>query len=583
MQPRSDIQRNIELAPSKWQSFHVQINFIIFRYTFIPSCHEAGPSKVIAGEPIFENPCSYEAVEKVLDHLLEEAEVGTTRHWTAVGCDGLPYVLASRIIEELYICPTCRIQYDEDEFINHIETSKHANDLEEGRKYRNILMLAGHGHFEINMTKALFKLLWDVCLLMELAKMLGFKSPKALAACQAAHDHHKSWQILEIFLFAMSGELLVPYVRQALEKETPSVEEFLASNKTPNEALMAKIVFDHSLALHVFRAGCPPAVNEFIRKNEAYTVTGHESKGEGGDFVLENLNRKSKGFMPPGLPTDEKWLTISRNIDKLDEIRLNMQTIMGLTEKDTEYTYAYDITEEITAFRQIIRESKYLQKQSLTTLSNKPLDSAFLHFSEHAQENKDSHYTHIQTHPLSSRLKHTPIFIFQEHREKHTNIANKTKAEISTHIETQLDTLNSHTLSQKWKKVKNLNFLKNSMKLRKLKARASQIAFFRNAVTPMHQACLQKEQSFTSQPTHSLLSDRDSPQIRQQDSSAESPPRVDSVVWVLTSLKVGDEADVGCAEEVEGEDGKVGDAGADEEAEGDAQDIEVSIVGTLCT
>ncbi|XP_062608370.1 uncharacterized protein LOC134270197 [Saccostrea cucullata] len=245
MQPRSDIQRNMELAPSKWQSFHVQakkdsleklkaqeilfekdfsksrhgfiskrINEIIKqqskedgwkdhvdkkkdhpreidppneRYTFIPSCHEAGPSKVIAGEPIFENPCSYEAVEKVLDHLLEEAEVGTTRHWTAVGCDGLPYVLASRIIEELYICPTCRIQYDEDEFINHIETSKHANDLEEGRKYRNILMLAGHGHFEINMTKALFKLLWDVCLLMELAKMLGFKSPKALAACQAAH------------------------------------------------------------------------------------------------------------------------------------------------------------------------------------------------------------------------------------------------------------------------------------------------------------------------------------------------------------------------------------------------------------
>ncbi|XP_062590244.1 uncharacterized protein LOC134251839 [Saccostrea cucullata] len=347
------------------------------------------------------------------------------------------------------------------------------------------------------MTKALFKLLWDVCL-MELAKMLGFKSPKALAACQAAHDHHKSWQILEIFLFAMSGELLVPYVRQALEKkETPSVEGFLASNKTPNAALMAKIVFDHSLALHVFRAGvrrnntevilcsrskfsplffglnmpfymeafvrdsliriqCPPAVNEFMRKNETYTVTGNESKGEGGDFVLENLNRKSKSFMPPGLPTDEKWLTISRNIDKLDEIRLNMQTIMGLTDKDSEYTYAYDISEEISAFRHIIRERKYLQKQSLTTLSNKPLDSAFLHFAEHAQENKDSHYTHIQTHALSSRLKHTPIFIFQEHREKHTNIANKTKAEISTHIETQLDTLKSHTLSQKWKKVKNL-------------------------------------------------------------------------------------------------------------------------------
>lgn len=41
-------------------------------------------------------------------------------------------------------------------------------------------IIAGHGQFEINMTKAMFKLLWD------LAKMLGFISLKALAECQSA-------------------------------------------------------------------------------------------------------------------------------------------------------------------------------------------------------------------------------------------------------------------------------------------------------------------------------------------------------------------------------------------------------------
>ena len=76
-----------------------------------------------------------------------------------------------------------------------------------------------------------------------------------------------------------------------------------------------------------------------------------------------------------------------------------------------------------------------------------------MHFSEHAQ-NKESHYTHITTNKLSSTLKHTPIFIFNKHREKHTNIANKTKAEISTHIQAQLDNLQSETLENKWKKVK---------------------------------------------------------------------------------------------------------------------------------
>lgn len=65
------------------------------------------------------------------------------------------------------------------------------------------------------------------------------------------------------------------------------------------------------------------------------------------------------------------------------QIRINMQTHYGLQEKDTEYTYTYDITEEITAFRHIIRDLKYLQHHSLTTLSNKPLDSYILHFSEH--------------------------------------------------------------------------------------------------------------------------------------------------------------------------------------------------------
>lgn len=73
----------------------------------------------------------------------------------------------------------------------------------------------------------------------------------------------------------------------------------------------------------MIRVQCPSAVHDFIKQNESYSVSGNESKGGGGDFVLENLNRKSKSFMPPGLPSNEKWLTISRNIDKLDEVIKN--------------------------------------------------------------------------------------------------------------------------------------------------------------------------------------------------------------------------------------------------------------------
>lgn len=70
----------------------------------------------------------------------------------------------------------------------------------------------------------------------------------------------------------------------------------------------------------MIRIQCPSAVHDFIKQNESYSVSRNESKGEGGDFVFENLNRTSNIFMLPCLVSDEKWLTISRYIDKLDEV-----------------------------------------------------------------------------------------------------------------------------------------------------------------------------------------------------------------------------------------------------------------------
>ena len=77
----------------------------------------------------------------MLEHLLGEAGVGSTWQWTAAGCDGLPIILASRKIEEIFVCPVCRRQYDQDNFGDDIKTTEHCVDIRDGRKYRNILML----------------------------------------------------------------------------------------------------------------------------------------------------------------------------------------------------------------------------------------------------------------------------------------------------------------------------------------------------------------------------------------------------------------------------------------------------------
>ena len=38
------------------------------------------------------------------------------------------------------------------------------------------------------------------------------------------------------------------------------------------------------------RVLAPDSVNKYIQDNEPFSISGHPSKGEGGDFVLENKN-----------------------------------------------------------------------------------------------------------------------------------------------------------------------------------------------------------------------------------------------------------------------------------------------------
>lgn len=41
----------------------------------------------------------------------------------------------------------------------------------------------------------------------------------------------------------------------------------------------------------------------------------------GGDFVLENKNRRIKMWAPPGLPTKKQWQSVCRNLDDLEEVK----------------------------------------------------------------------------------------------------------------------------------------------------------------------------------------------------------------------------------------------------------------------
>ncbi|KAJ8319784.1 hypothetical protein KUTeg_001371 [Tegillarca granosa] len=177
-------------------------------------------------------------------------------------------------------------------------------NLNDARKYNNIILIPGLGHYEINMVKALFKLLWGPQL-KDLAKQFGFNSPRAVATRQSPSNHHKSWQILQIFTDAVSKVLIVSNCRQSLlKKRSPSLSE-----------------------------------------NESFIISGNKSKGEGGDFIVEYINRKAKMLLSSGLPDEKKLLHVYRNIDRLDEIRRQMNDLICSGDEDGDYAYSYDLSE----------------------------------------------------------------------------------------------------------------------------------------------------------------------------------------------------------------------------------------------
>ena len=84
---------------------------------------------VSVDEPILLNPNSYENLVQILDSLKENLAIGREREWTVVGCDGPPYCLASRVID---------------------------NDK---NKYDWVTMQPGLGHLNMNQLKGFFKVI----------------------------------------------------------------------------------------------------------------------------------------------------------------------------------------------------------------------------------------------------------------------------------------------------------------------------------------------------------------------------------------------------------------------------------------
>ena len=194
---------------------------------------------------------------------------------------------------------------------------------------------------------------------------LGYKTENALKYAKRCGDHHKTWQVIETIYVALVDELLVPFVRSAKEHGTAlTCENFwkwVEQIKNQNYIYMYQMVFTFLHALILFRVGVrrgcflamnagkdklvklfyagnhpkyqrimavdklfqksmPEKVKDIIRFSFSTSRVGHEGRYQGGDACLEEINKNAKSWVSRGVPSNDEWIKIFRNLDKLSEV-----------------------------------------------------------------------------------------------------------------------------------------------------------------------------------------------------------------------------------------------------------------------
>ena len=158
------------------------------------------------GEPCMVNLSSFEALLEVMDHVKKTCSFGSgkERKWTVLASDGVPYVLASEIQDNLKQCRCCVLEIntkyisEEDfgEFLQNHEKECNSNmPIKSGfvPLHKDILLLPGPGYMELNEARLL--LLWHP-LISQLASMPGFRTPCTKDVVCEGIDHHRTRQII---------------------------------------------------------------------------------------------------------------------------------------------------------------------------------------------------------------------------------------------------------------------------------------------------------------------------------------------------------------------------------------------------
>ena len=331
----------------------------------------------------------------------------------------------------------------------------------------NLLLLPGLGHMELNQSRILLKLLWEP-ILSHVVSLLGFRTPRAKQVVKEGIDHHRSRQILEVCLEAISKELLTPYARDCMKSNTTLNAEgyqiwlsnvkdrtylfyyhvtfsFLLSFHLLTEAvgknnadhiMVARVQFaplffsfHHPRYQHFFmrdicqRVQIPGELNHFVSSHEYFSLSGKDNAGQGGDLVHEERNKRIKAILLPLMPTEETWTRICSNLKGLEELR---NSIFKISPSQKKFP---NLTNEITMIRREVRSSLFvngLTKVSpITSFGDAEIDPELVIIKYISKENYENYKLQFITSGQYGAKIQNPLIVTVQHRIAHEKIENK--------------------------------------------------------------------------------------------------------------------------------------------------------------
>ncbi|KAK3106985.1 hypothetical protein FSP39_004438 [Pinctada imbricata] len=343
----------------------------------------------------------------------------------------------------------------------------------------------------MSLMKSFMELNWPV-FMKAYVEVMGWTSEKAQQSALACSDNHKAWQMINSFHFGTMLELVRPYVIECkIGGNVPSAENFISFAKhqdtNANFMYMFETVCKYTQGIINFRVAVrrnnynllrsakwmtkelfhgrnhpryqeiemyesfmsrivPEKLSIFLQTLCSLSKSGHPSKGQGFDFLLEEENKNVKAWLKRGVPTDQIWLTTCRNYESLKEVK---KIVLSYSTHGSDHAgkSGLNLQHEIDAWRFKLRQSNYSDKESngplLKSLSGETLSQSLAKFTAEAQRKRSYRLMDMILHqpPPNDPSLHHPVYVLETEKEKYSSLTSMSVAEIDNKILDRIATL----------------------------------------------------------------------------------------------------------------------------------------------